>query len=507
MKLGTNLFRSFYISLILVVAGLLSLQIHANEFKVGFAELSITPELVDEWEDVNNDAQFDQEIDRWIDGNGNNQFDPVWMAGFQNKRAAQGVKDDLMAVAAVIDDGQTRIGIISADIIGLMRKFVISVREDVPEEWGLDYVMVHATHNHEGPDTQGLWGPGFLKSGVDDVYMERLKKEFINALSLAIDNLEPAQMSFALIPTNPQTPIKDKRKPIVIDDDIRAILFNRPDGSIIGSLINFGIHVELTWDKNLEITADVAGFLRKGVSEGIYYDDQLMKLGLGGTTLWLTGNIGGLMTSGPTDPIYDPVMERMIIKPSHIKARAYGYSLANSIIDAFHAGDFVPSPKPSITVHSTEIELGIENFMLSLGALLGIIDTDLKFSLIPPFIRYLSEVAFIQLGEASIIGIPGELYPEIAIGGIENPEGADYVIVPQEVPHLRSQLSGKLNLMVNLANDAIGYIIPKSEWDDDPPWIYGEEEETYGEVVSLGPNTGPIIHENIVKLIKESKNK
>ena len=483
----------------------LTAQLYANELKVGFAELSITPEILDEWEDVNNDAQFDQEIDKWIDGNGNNQFDPVWMAGFQNKRAAQGVKDDLMAVAAVIDDGQRRIGIISADTIGLMRKFVLSVREDVPEEWGLDYVMVHATHNHEGPDTQGLWGPGFLKSGVDDVYMERLKKEFINALSLAIDNLEPAQMSLALIPTNPQTPIKDKRKPIVIDDDIRAILFSRPDGAIIGSLINFGIHVELTWDKNLEITADVAGYLRKGVSEGIYYDDQLIKPGLGGTTLWLTGNIGGLMTSGPNDPIYDPVMERMIIKPSHIKARAYGYSLANSVIDAYHAGDFVPSSKPSITVHSTEIELGLENFVLSLGTLLGIIDTDLKFSLIPPFVRYLSEVAFIQLGDASIIGIPGELYPEIAIGGIENPEGADYVIAPQEVPHLRSQLPGKLNLMVNLANDAIGYIIPKSEWDDDPPWIYGEEEETYGEVVSLGPNTGPIIHENIVKLIKESK--
>ena len=38
----------------------------------------------------------------------------------------------------------------------------------------------------------------------------------------------------------------------MIDDGIRAVLFNRPDGSIIGSLINFGIHVELTWDKNLE---------------------------------------------------------------------------------------------------------------------------------------------------------------------------------------------------------------------------------------------------------------
>ena len=38
--------------------------------------------------------------------------------------------------------------------------------------------------------------------------------------------------------------------------------------------------------------------------------------------------------------------------------------------------------------------------------------------------------------------------------------------------------------MVNLANDAIGYIIPKSEWDNEAPWIYGATEETYGEIVS-----------------------
>ena len=60
--------------------------------------------------------------------------------------------------------------------------------------------------------------------------------------------------------------------------------------------------------------------------------------------------------------------------------------------------------------------------------------------------------------------------------------------------------------MVNLANDSIGYIIPKSEWDEDAPWIYGEKDETYGEVVSLGPNTAPIIHENLVELIEASKN-
>ena len=63
----------------------LTSHIYANEFKVGFAELPITPELIDEWEDINNDAQFDPDIDKWTDVNGNNQFDAVWMAGFQNK--------------------------------------------------------------------------------------------------------------------------------------------------------------------------------------------------------------------------------------------------------------------------------------------------------------------------------------------------------------------------------------------------------------------------------------
>ena len=49
---------------------ILTSQIYANEFKVGFAELSITPKLIDEWEDMNDDAQFDPDVDKWTDVNG-----------------------------------------------------------------------------------------------------------------------------------------------------------------------------------------------------------------------------------------------------------------------------------------------------------------------------------------------------------------------------------------------------------------------------------------------------
>jgi hypothetical protein len=497
-----NLSNGWWGLILSIQASLIAVDVRAENLRVGFAQLAITPEVLDSWVDVNNDAQFDLNIDTWTDGNGNGTFDPVWIAGFQKSRAAQGIKDDLMAVAVVIDDGDSRIAIVALDTIGLMRKFVLDVRQLVPGAWGIDYLMVHATHNHEGPDTQGLWGPGLFSSGLDAGYMLELKRSILAAVESAISNLEPAEMSIARIAADPRTPIKDKRKPIVIDEDIRALLFRRPDQSVIGTLVNFGIHVELAWDKNLLLTSDIAGYLRRGISDGIFYDEELRMSGLGGTTLWLTGNIGGLMTSGPSDPIYDLFLQQEITAEGHEKARAFGHSLALSVINAANQGDFIISPTPKLSVRAREIELSIDNIMLSLATLIGVVDSDPKLHITPPFVRYLSEVAFIQLGGATITAIPGELYPEIAVGGIENPKGADYAMAPQEVPSLRSQLPGQVNLMVNLANDAIGYIIPKSEWDNAAPWVYGEEDETYGEIVSLGPDTAPAIHRAITDIIK-----
>ncbi len=56
-----------------------------------------------------------------------------------------------------------------------------------------------------------------------------------------------------------------------------------------------------------------------------------------------------------------------------------------------------------------------------------------------------------------------------------------------------------------MANDELGYIIPKSEWDDEEPWLYGSEKELYGEENSLGPETAPIIHARGLELLEEIK--
>ena len=55
-------------------------------------------------------------------------------------------------------------------------------------------------------------------------------------------------------------------------------------------------------------------------------------------------------------------------------------------------------------------------------------------------------------------------------------------------------MPARFKFLAGLANDEIGYIIPKSEWDDAAPWLYGAAERHYGEINSLGPETAPVIH-------------
>jgi hypothetical protein len=66
-------------------------------------------------------------------------------------------------------------------------------------------------------------------------------------------------------------------------------------------------------------------------------------------------------------------------------------------------------------------------------------------------------------------------------------------------------MPGKYKFMFGLANDEIGYIVPKSQWDEKAPYTYGKNGRPYGEVNSLGPETAPTIHRTIKELLEELK--
>src|SRR5437762_849861 len=86
----------------------------------------------------------------------------VLRAGFGEGRKATRIHDPLMARAVVLEAGKIKVALVSVDVVGLFREPVERVRQQLP---GFAYVLVSSTHNHEGPDTLGLWGATFASSG------------------------------------------------------------------------------------------------------------------------------------------------------------------------------------------------------------------------------------------------------------------------------------------------------------------------------------------------------
>ena len=105
-----------------------------------------------------------------------------------------------------------------------------------------------------------------------------------------------------------------------------------------------------------------------------------------------------------------------------------------------------------------------------------------------------TEVGYLALGELEVAVIPGEIYPELVLGKVQDPPdpGADFPDAPAE-PAIYAQFKGKHRMLVGLGNDEIGYIIPKRQWDLKPPFCYGLKKAQYGETNSVGPDAAPVI--------------
>lgn len=512
MKLWQRRILVIVILILFGVAGYLYLQVkdrfpgyevdlyipagEAQSLQIGFAAVPITPEVPDTWTDVDGDAQYHPDRgDTYTDGNGNGQFDPVWIAGFQNRRPAQGVHDELWARTMVIDDGDTRLAVVALDCIGLGADDVIRIRRAIRLNAGVDYVIVSSSHTHEGPDVIGLWGAGDFKSGLDPDYNEYLIYQAAHSVEVAVERLRPAKLRFAEDADGATHLVEDSRKPIVLDPAIRLMqVLDLEADTTLGTLVQWSNHPETLWNENLLLSSDFVHYVREGIEKGVTERDSVFAAGLGGTVVYLNGAIGGLMTTSPSMGITSLHGDTSYLEPSFAKAKAQGDQLALLSLQALE--DYDEISHGSIALRAKSVTLPMDNPLYRLGAFMGIFDRGFT-----GWMKIRSEVCFWQLGPASFLHQPGEIYPEIINGGVEAPAGGDFGVEPVETPPIRDLMPGKYRFTVGLSNDMIGYIIPRSEWDHKAPFIYDYEESPYGEINSVGPETAPILYRAMVEVI------
>jgi len=445
--------------------------LQAADLSVGFAEVDVTPTL--------------------------DPAKPVYIAGFGHNRAATKVHDPIMARAVVLSDGKQKVALVCVDVVGLFNSVAESVRKQLE---GFAYVCVSSTHNHEGPDTLGLWGKSPFVSGVDKGYMKEVEAGIVTGIKNADKAMKPATARIGTV--NAPELLHDAREPYVKHDDLVAIRFEATDGKPVGVLVQWNCHPETMDSKNTELTADYVGTT---VAE--------LRKSQGCPVAYFTGTVGGLMTSlhvpvknARGDELKDGTWE---------KTEEFGRLVARAAEKALK--DAKPVTLTPIEARQKVVHIPVANELYKIGWRVGVLErtfyvwdkdpypakpevtTDLTK---PGAIR--TEVGYLKLGDVDVAVIPGEIYPELVLGKVQDPPdaGADFADAPVE-PSIYGQLKGKYKMLIGLGNDEIGYILPKRQWDAKAPFCYGRKKAQYGEENSVGPEAGPVLCQAFKELVNK----
>jgi len=408
---------------------------------------------------------------------------PFYMAGFGHNRVATKIHDDLYARCLALQPGKTALVICGVDSIGLFWDDSARIRQAVDSKLGHHVdLVVAALHDHQAPDTMGLWGPNAGTTGISEDYNRIVVEGTAAAAVDAIGSLRPA--TIALAKTHPpelDSFIADNRPTDVHDSELTLLAATGKDGKPIATLVNWANHPETLASKNTEITADYSAALYKRLEER-----------RGGIAVFVNGALGGMQS---------PLNAHLgVPDASFEKAEKIGTRVAEIGAEGLDHAQPVRVTRYEFFERMTKIPLGNKGFEAAAKADLyhGRKPASNGESIVP--------IGLIRLLDGSrpmleIALIPGELYPELSIGGIQKYEGADFPDAPPE-PAIKNLMKAPYRMLFGLADDEIGYIIPKSEWDDQAPWLQNAPKRWYGEVNSIGPEAAPIITRTVAELLR-----
>ena len=207
----------------------------------------------------------------------------IHVSGYFVERKAEGILDDLEAVALAVGDGKKTAILMTMDNLGGSTKLLASYRESIAKATGVDAeaIFIHGTHTHTGPTMGWDSYPDELR----DDYLEFLRLRMTDAAVMAVQDMKPARMgkgtgeakNVAFIrryrmkdgsaKTNPGVNNPDIVAPIgETDERVHVLRFDREGADSI-VLANFGNHPDVVG--GCKLSADWPGMTRRVVEQAI----------------------------------------------------------------------------------------------------------------------------------------------------------------------------------------------------------------------------------------------
>ncbi len=507
----------------------------------GASAVDVTPDIIDyQTVDENGNAMFEPPPlgnDEWFDGNGNGEWDFTFIAGLGNPRPARDVHDPVWARAIVLRWKSTTIAVVSLDLIGYFHGDIEDLRESVAD-LGIDYVSVSSTHNHEGPDTVGIWGMDEMWPGWRQDTFDGVGAGAEQAIREAHASMVPAELTANQIEAdrNPGHGIcavqSDGRDPVIYNPFLTVLRFAElGDGPTIATLVNFTSHPESSSDGHQSLSSDWPSWMRTGIEQGIDRGGTVMD-GLGGVAVFVNGPLGSQV--GPGDVICEDLDGATIEEHGFPLAECLGWNLAKMSLEAIAEAGPAEAEVP-LEVRAEVFELPVENYgyhAMMLGHVFhrydihGFDDTRPAGEDNKPWIW--TEVSWIRIGGAQMVGVGGEASPELFLGGYDgsytpacaaetqgtdldtmctpdNTNPPDLAMAPAG-PYLRDymiDLGAEYPMLWGVTNDEIGYLIPEFDFVLAHPGAYVTEApgHHYEETNSVGESAWPTMRGHLEDML------
>jgi hypothetical protein len=452
----------------------------------GAASIDVTPTIVETFTDVDGDHEFDGCLDQpaggtedcpepFVDANGNGRFDPVWIGGFGPLRPANEVHDPVYARALVVAQDGKYLAFVTLDFVGLAFPRIHDARDRLAADgFVADHLIVASSHNHQGPDTMGLWGDpydlGDLVSGLDRNYQAYVADAIEQVVRDAAAAMVPVELTVGAVSLRDVDPlynganfgghspdpiqhglVHDGRDPVVASDQLLVLQGRAPDAEdALFTLTNWSGHPEVRGSSNNAISSDWVGEARRAI-EARY----------GGLALHLPECLGGMQSAlGGDIPLYGTDGERILrtcaaddvadaadetcfgkaggdvaawpdgvaepVWAEHDSwdfVRSHGFVIADAAALALDAGE--PMAASPIRVEVEDITVPVENVVYQIMGPAQMFETD--YSDLIENVERCPEAAEgtgcletrtfrIQLGDVGFSAVPGELLPELAWG-------------------------------------------------------------------------------------------
>ncbi len=364
---------------------------------------------------------------------------------------------DLFVRVLVLEKGKTRIALVGIDNLGWPAALGDKSRALIP---GIptENILIGATHTHSAPDAYAF--PDHQGNTAADLdYLNWCVQQVADAVNEAVANLEPAILKTAVGEAKGKIAY-NYYAPELYDPRVGVIQAIASSGTrmskTIGTLVNYASHPEILGTKRKLLSPDFCGPL---------YDRIEAKAG--GIALFMNGAQGGMVTA-------DNRLEGGDEANNWQECVRIGELLADEALRIIKEAGV--EKNPALASYPKKVEFPVDSEIMR-----DVLKNSPLIGQSPQYAdasRISTRINLLQVGTAKVLTIPGEALPNIGF-------------------YLKRKMNTDKPFLFGLTNDAFGYILTKEDFDSFKRYEYISQ-------TSLGEQTGEILVNESLKLIKES---